>query len=409
MIDYTKKFKTCHLQADSFIEKKPAALIGSYKHEDIMLVTGGREYFNLLVKLIDDAKESIHLQTYIFSEDDTGKLVADALKNAAKRNVQVYLLVDGYASQKLSKKFINSLHSAGIHFRFFEPLFKCRYLYFGRRMHHKLFVADTRVALVGGINIADRYNDLDEHPAWLDFAIYTKGEIARELCVLCWKTWNGYPRNMGLTPCEKAQLIATKSNKDGKVFIRRNDWVRRKNQVSKTYNDMFKHAEREVVILCSYFLPGKTIRKNIAQAINRGVVVKVIAAGTSDVMLAKRAERWLYDWLLRNGVELYEYQKNILHGKLAVCDEKWMTIGSYNINDISAYASIELNLDIHEPGFASQVSHKLSNIIARDCIRITPEYHVRTKNIFQQLSRWFSYQFIRTVFHLFTFYFTQRR
>ena len=81
---------------------------------------------------------------------------------------------------------------------------------------------------------------------------------------------------------------------------------------------MLRNADSGVIILCSYFLPGKVIRRNIVQAIKRGVSVKVIAAGSSDVMLAKHAERWLYDWLLRKGVELYEYQQNVLHGKLAV-------------------------------------------------------------------------------------------
>jgi cardiolipin synthase len=147
----------------------------------------------------------------------------------------------------------------------------------------------------------------------------------------------------------------------------------------------------------------------MVRAIKRGVNVKVIGAGSSDVMLAKYAERWLYDWLLRNGVELYEYKENILHGKLAVCDDKWMTIGSYNINDISAYASVELNLDVYNPEFTKQARMQLELIIAGGCIRITPEYHVRAKNIVKQFVRWVSYQFIRTVFQLFTFYFKRQR
>ena len=374
------------------------------------LVRGGKEYFELLLRLINNANDSIHLQTYKFEDDETGTAVAEALKDAAKRNVQVYLLVDGYASQFLSRKFIHSLQKAGINFRFFEPFFRSRYFYFGRRMHHKVFVADGRVALVGGINIANRYNDMPASTAWLDFALYVEGEIARQLCILCWKTWNGYPTKMGPTPCDKNQpdpVVTT--GERGNVMMRRNDWVRGKNQISKAYIQMLRNAESHVIILCSYFLPGKVIRRNIVRAIKRGVNVKVIAAGSSDVMLAKYAERWLYDWLLRSGVELYEYQKNILHGKLAVCDDKWMTIGSYNINDISAYASIELNLDVYSPEFTKQTRKELEILIAEDCIRITSEYHVRTKNILKQFVRWFSYQFIRVVFQLFTFYFKKQR
>ena len=374
------------------------------------LVRGGKEYFELLLRLISTANDSIHLQTYKFEDDETGAAVAEALKDAAKRNVQVYLLVDGYASQFLSRKFIHPLQKAGIHFLFFEPLFRSRYFYFGRRMHHKVFVADGKFALVGGINIANRYNDMPASGAWLDFALYVEGEIARQLCILCWKTWNGYPAKMGLTPCDKNQPDPVLTTGDiGNVIMRRNDWVRGKSQISKTYIQMLRNAESHVIILCSYFLPGKVIRRNIVRAIKRGVHVRVIAAGSSDVMLAKYAERWLYDWLLRSGVELYEYQKNILHGKLAVCDDKWMTIGSYNINDLSAYASIELNLDVYSPEFTKQTRKELEILIAEDCIRITSEYHVRTKNILKQFVRWFSYQFIRVVFQLFTFYFKKQR
>jgi cardiolipin synthase len=102
-------------------------------------------------------------------------------------------------------------------------------------------------------------------------------------------------------------------------------------------------------------------------------------AGKSDLVVAKNAERFLYDWLLRNKVEIYEYQNNILHGKIAVCDGEWLTIGSYNVNDISAYASVELNLDVKSPVFAKQVEQTLDEIISTGCVPVTMESHRRTK------------------------------
>ena len=95
------------------------------------------------------------------------------------------------------------------------------------------------------------------------------------------------------------------------------------------------------------------MRRLLTNAAKRGVKIKVITAGPSDIMLAKHAERWMYDWLLRNKIELYEYQPAILHAKVAVCDSEWITIGSYNLNNISAYASIELNLDVHNADFVT--------------------------------------------------------
>jgi cardiolipin synthase A/B len=375
----------------------------------IQLIRGGKQYFNLLLQLINQATESIHLQTYIFNDDETGQQIAGALKAAAKRGVVVHLLADGYASKNLSKHFIAALKDAGIFFRFFEPFFKSKQFYFGRRMHHKIFVVDAKFAVVGGVNIANRYNDIAAQPAWLDFGLFAEGEIAQQLCILCWKTWNGFAAKMGITPCEEKlpQFNFTEVEKT-LVRMRRNDWVRRKNEISATYIEMFKNAQSHITILCSYFLPGKIIRRLLRNAAKRGVKIKVITAGPSDIMLAKYAERWMYDWLLRNKIDLYEYQPNVLHAKVAVCDGEWLSIGSYNINDISAYASIELNVDVRNAGFAAALEQTLGNIITAECIHITKEKHLHSKNIFKQFIRWCSYQFIRVVFYLLTFYFKQR-
>lgn len=377
---------------------------------NVKLIRGGKEYFDLLLSLINEARESIHLQTYIYDEDETGLVVAVALKAAAQRNVSVHLLTDGYASQRMSNKLINELRRAGVHFRFFEPFFKSRQFYFGRRMHHKVFVVDARYSLVGGINIADRYNDLPGKPSWLDFTLFAEGEIAKDLCVLCWKTWNGFPAKMGNTPCEEKQLsFDFRQDELTRVRMRRNDWVRRKNEISATYIEMFRNAKSHVTILCSYFLPGKIIRRLLSNAVKRGVKIKVIIAGPSDIMLAKHAERWMYDWLLRNKIELYEYQPAVLHAKVAVCDSQWLTIGSYNINNISAYASIELNLDVRDAEFATGAEHMLGAIIQNECVEITKERHIQARNILIQFIRWFSYQFIRVVFYMLTFYFKRKK
>ena len=336
-------------------------------------------------------------------------MVLEALKRAALRGVKVFLVVDGYASQNLPRRVVRDLREAGIAFRFFEPFIKSRYFYFGRRLHHKIYVADGRYALVGGINIADRYNDLPGIPAWLDFALEVEGEAALQLCILCWKTWKGFPRKMGPTPCELSPTRIHIAPCDAmKVRLRRNDWVRRRNEISASYVQMFRRARCEICLLSSYFLPGKFIRKMLTEAVRRGVKVTVITAGTSDVPMAKHAERWLYDWLLRNRIRLYEYQPSVLHAKLAVCDGEWMTAGSYNVNNISAYASIELNLDVRNNKIAGETRAILSQIIENDCIAVTPDTHRKSKNFLIQFLRWLSYQVIRWMFYALTFYYKRR-
>lgn len=375
----------------------------------VNLIRGGKSYFDCVLDLISNARQSIHLQTYIYTEDSTGKMIGNALKEAARRKVDVHLLVDGYASSSLSRHFIAELKEAGVQFRFFEPIFKSRNFYFGRRLHHKVIVADARYALVGGINITDRYNDMPDKKAWLDFAILVEGEIAKDLCELSWKTWYGYPAKLAPTPCAR-QTIHFKFHDSEIAAVRmcRNDWVRGKNEISGTYVEMFRTAQSNITILCSYFLPGRVIRKQLALASKRGVTIKVVAAGMSDVRTAKFAERYLYSWLLRNKIELFEYQPHILHGKIAVCDSEWTTVGSYNINDISAYASIETNLNVRDTVFAKKTEEVLSGLIENDCIRITTETHSRSQNLLKRLIEWLSYQFVRLTLYLFTFYFKRK-
>ena len=378
-------------------------------HNTVKFIRGGAPYFSQMLKMIDSAKHSIHLQTYIFDDDDTGKLIGEALKNAAGRGVKVYVLPDGYASNVLSKSFIHELRTAGVHFRFFEPVIRSKHFYFGRRLHHKIIVTDAQYAMVGGINITERYNDGPGYTAWLDFAIFVEGEIAKELCVLCWKTWKGFPSKMGLTPCQQESLPeAFSSESSTLVRMRINDWVRNKNQISRSYFEMLQNAQSHVVILCSYFLPGKNFRKKLMRAAKRGVHIKIILAGLSDIKVAKYAERYIYDWLLRNNIDIYEYQGNVLHGKVALCDTSWLTIGSYNINNISAHASIELNLDVRDASFVEEVESVLEDIIEKECIHVTKEMLIQKRTLFKRFMWWSSYQFVKGLIYLFTFYFRQK-
>jgi cardiolipin synthase A/B len=395
-------------QYSKAVKKRPAFLSEDFTENKVQLVRGGRRYFDLLKSMIRRAQETIHLQTYIYDDDETGQEIAGELIKAAKRNVKVFLLVDGFASQSMSQSFINYLREGGVNFRFFEPILRSKYFYFGRRLHHKMMVVDTQCAVVGGINISNRYNDWNGIRAWLDFALYVEGKVAKELCVLAYKTWKGFPQKMGLTPCEQTKTYYNiDPDETSFVRMRRNDWVRRKKQVSASYIELLKEARHEITILCSYFLPPHEFLYHLLRAARRGVKIKVIVAGRSDVQIAKRAERFIYEGLLKNNIEIYEYQKTILHGKLAVCDNKWFVIGSYNVNKISAYASIELNLDVYDPVVAEQTNKMLQNIIEEDCIPITSEWLEKRKNIFQRFIEWTSYQIVRALFYLFTFYFKQ--
>jgi cardiolipin synthase len=377
-------------------------------HNKVTLIKGGSAYFNCLENLIKEATQSIQLQVYIFEDDYTGNLVADQLIKASRSDIKVQVLLDGYASNGLSNAFRKKMKDAGIKLRFFEPILKSRNFYFGRRLHHKVLVVDGKKALVGGINISDRYNDLPGQTAWLDWAILIDGEAAFDLHKLS---------NMFYAKKEKDKIFL--DNKDIMkqldlhfnccVSIRRNDWVMNKSEISASYMKMLRNAKDHIIMMSSYFIPGNFFKKNIIKALNRGVNIKIIVAGRSDVGISKYAEKYLYRWAIRHGVELYEYKHNILHGKIAVADRNFVTVGSYNINDISALASIELNVDVEDGLFAESTEKILKNIIENECERVRPLEILKNQKTYEKILQWFSYELFRLIFMLFTFYFKRKK
>ncbi len=375
------------------------------EHNQVNLVRGGREFFHLVEQLINKAEACIHLQFYIFDEDETGRVIKQKLIEAVQRGVQVYMVLDGYASRGVSDEFIENIVQSGIRFRWFEPFLKARYFYFGRRLHHKLLVIDERWALVGGLNISDRYNDFPEQPAWLDWAVFTEGEVSADLfriAVDMWKQarWSIKKERDITLPFKPYPYPGTCMAR-----VRQNDWVRTRNQVTRSYLEMFKKADSHIYLMSSYFLPGNIFKRRLSSATKRGVKVKIVVAGISDVFVSKQAERYMYRWLLRNNVEIYEYTKTVLHGKMACYDGKWLTVGSYNFNYISTYASIELNVDVLDDNVAREAESKIQDTIDKDCTRITEEQYRTRYNIFSRFFQWLCYLFIRGAFYLFTFYF----
>ena len=376
-------------------------------HNKATLISSGRGFFDKLEALIDNAQNTLHLQTYIYDEDETGTRVAEALMRAAKRGVNVHVLLDGYASQNLSSEFITRLKSAGIFFNFFQPLLRSKNFYFGRRLHYKVVVADATACLVSGRNITNRYNDMPGVPAWLDWAVYAEGEVATGLQNVCIKTWNNN--------CEKSEQLPKIENtvstieEECKISIRVNDWVNKQTAVLRSYMQMFGGAQEEVIVMTSYFWPGRKLVRKMAGAAYRGVKIKLVLASISDIAIAKYAERYMYRWLFRKNIEIYEYNKNVLHGKIAVCDSKWVTIGSYNVNNLSAYASLELNLDVMNDAFAATTHEKLAEIITNDCTLVTKDAFEKKYNFLQKFFQQSAFVILNIIFFIFTFYFRQRK
>lgn len=374
---------------------------GYNTNNHLQLLVHPGEYFHHLERMIANAKHIIHLQTYIFQNDITGTKVAGWLMDAAGRGVKVYVLVDGYASQGLPNDFVQQIRDAGVYFSFFEPIIKSKKFYVGRRMHHKIVSVDDAYALVGGINIADRYDKIPDMPSWMNIDLFIKGESAGELAKICGEVWN---KNSGRIRVDKTKAQShyfLADEKKSPIRIRRNDWVMRMYEVTRSYKELFNTAEKDIIIICSYFIPGRTFRNLMKKAAARGVDIQVVVAGPSDVMTAKYAERYLYDWLLRNKIRIYEYQDDVLHAKASQRDGNWMTVGSYNLNELSSRVSLELNVDIDDAAFVQHARQIMLDIIKNNCVEITPS---RKWNIFARFGHWVWYHVFSMLLFLFTFY-----
>lgn len=380
-----------------------------YSRKNIVrLVKGGAPFFAQLKELIEKAEHSLHFQTYIFAADSTGRSVAEWLMAAAKRGVTVYLMADGYASGSLPKELLQQLQDAGVHFRFFEPLFRGDDFYFGRRLHHKVVVADAKYAIVSGNNIADRYNDLPGQPAWYDLGLWIEGDSVLELHDICTKIWERDKTKKNLLRKKLLEVFNYISAEDAVgVRVLQNDWVRRKLEIYFTYHKLFKEAKKSITIVCSYFLPGLSLRRRLSNAVKRGVEVRIVLGSSSDVALTKHAERYLYKWLLRNGIQVYEYTPTVLHAKAAVVDEEFLMVGSYNLNDLSAQASVELNMLVKDGELAQELKVDVDDIVANKCIHIDASSVSLRLFSFRQLWQFLCYHALRFTLTIGTFYFKQ--
>lgn len=338
-----------------------------YSADDVRLIHSGTNYFDTLEMIINNAEHTLHFQTYIFDADETGLRIARALQAAAQRGVEVYVVLDGFGSANLSKKFISDLTDTGVKFRYFSSLFSFQNIYIGRRLHHKVIVVDSKTALIGGINISDKYRGTLTELPWLDYAILVKGNACEQVDKICERI---YRKQFGLRILFKKPVQQSYTEGNILISFRQNDRLRKKNQICSGYIRAIIDSKESVIIVGSYFLPGRRLRKALETAAKNDVKIKIILSGISDIPMFRLATSYLYGYLHKHNIEIYEWEKSVLHGKVAVVDSRWTTIGSFNMNHLSAHGSIELNVEVLNNNFAKGTEEHLFEIIRNGCTKI---------------------------------------
>ncbi len=165
-------------------------------------------------------------------------------------------------------------------------------------------------------------------------------------------------------------------------------------------------ARQSLVIIASYFLPNRTLRKHLKAAARRGVAVKILLTGPSDVELSRLAEQYLAWWLQKNGIRVFRWERSVLHGKAILADDNWASLGSYNVNRLSRIRSVELNVDILDPGFVQYFRDYLDDLLTNHCVEITAD----PRSLFpSRLARWKAQLAYHVAVYLMRILFPERR
>lgn len=383
----------------------------------VTLLKNGEQYFPALVAAIDAAAAEVFLETYIFADDQTGSLVADALARAASRGVPTHLLIDGFGARDFPLRFRRILADAGAQLLVFRPRVspwpfwkqKSRL----RRMHRKMVSIDGAVAFVGGINVIDDFDTPDPSPPQYDYAVKIEGplvagvrvEAARLWTRVTWATlgrrWKGFALMLrGGMSRARAQKAPAAGSQRAALVVR--DSLRHRRDIENAYLEQIEAARSEVIVANAYFFPTRRFRRALLQAVRRGVAVTLLLQGKADHPLLHYASRALYRTLLAAGVRIHEYHPSLMHAKVAVFDGRVATVGSSNIDPLSLGLAREANVFVDDQKFSAELRASLHEAIEKRARAVSPHYWQRLS--FELKARiWLAYRFARLLMVIYGF------
>jgi cardiolipin synthase A/B len=349
--------------------------VASYSHgNQLSLLHRGEQFFPALIGACESALVEIYLETYIFALDPTGLRVKAALLNAARRGVAVQLIVDWLGTgDETIEQLRAELEPAGVRVVVFNPWFKRGIV----RMHRKIAVIDQRIAFLGGLNINDDLIADDGSAAPLpaarwDFAVSMIGPLVQAIYAeVLAQSERLEPRPL----ITRLQSIRTYvSNRQAwravdvaeAAFVVR-DNLRNRQAIQRALLQALGRARSSALLVTPYFAPGRKLRKAMIHAAQRGVEV-VLLIGVGQFVMQDAVAQSFYPRLVRAGVTIVEYRHTQLHGKLAVIDGEWATVGSSNFDGLSLFVNHEANIVVRDSAFAASLQQMIRAAVAEGVV-----------------------------------------
>jgi cardiolipin synthase len=351
----------------------------SYSHgNQLSLLHQGAEFFPALIHACDAAQSEICLETYIFALDPTGERVKAALLRAAERGISVQVLVDWLgAGRKTISRLQPELEAAGVRFATFNPWFRRGMV----RTHRKIVVIDQRMAFLGGLNINDDLiaddgsNTPLSAPRW-DFAVSVTGPLVAQVDAEVKAQWQRLGPRPLRTRLESLRDYVTRIEPlravqvaEAALVVRDN--LRNRATIQRALLQALGRAHSNAMLVTPYFAPGRKLRKALVHAAERGLSVTLLI-GVGQFVMQDAVAQSFYPRLIRAGVNVVEYRRAQLHGKVAVIDDDWATVGSSNFDGLSLFVNHEANIIVRDAGFASSLRDYISRGIAEG-VAITAE------------------------------------
>ena len=299
----------------------------------------GPETFEAMRNAIDAAQKDVLLESYIFKDDATGRSLLETLGRAVARGVRVRVLADAFGSIATRRGFWKEMRGRGIEVRLFNPLFP-HLLLQPFRDHRKILVVDAVTAFTGGMNIGDEYGSrrTGRGGPWRDSHVQVDGPAAWAMAIVFTEAWDaaaGSP--VVLAPLEPQTGGVPVMVLDSRPF-------RGTGEIASVLGAIVAAARRRIWITNAYFAPRQRAVRALGDAARRGVDVRLLLPGRTDVPLVRHAGHGYYADLLRRGVRVYEYQPAVLHCKTLVADDYLAFAGSSNLDFRSFHFNAECNV-----------------------------------------------------------------